>query len=112
MTDELYAVLYNGDGRPTEISGTWTENGIHVSLARAEDAERKLRAWDAAVLTGELGDADYYDRRVMDYERIAFADCVGPEECLDAAEDADTYRELAAAMRAIEEGDESTSVPA
>ena len=91
MTDKLYKMI---GGRPRDFDDN--DEDVWVGqFYRAEDAERKVRAWNAlAAVEFDLGE---YLRDLEYIEWYAASQVV--EEAMPL------YEELAAALRAIEEAD-------
>ena len=68
---------------------------------RAEDAERKVRAWDAIVAAGAVSSIGNYEHEVVEEERIAEL-LMSPYREVHI-QNANTSRELVSALRAIKE---------
>jgi len=93
---ELYRKYPNAMYETQDVHGDWVKPAFWYD--RDKDAERKVRAWDAAVAAGALEQPKVYAQQAKDMKRSALMDKETAWQRMAAAND-----ELADALRAIEE---------
>jgi len=96
MSEKLYRKEPNAGGWESKtVDEDWVV--LPETYVRAEDAELKVRAWDAAVAAGALEQPKVYAQQAKDMKRLALMNKEPAWQRMAAAN-----AELAAVMKAIE----------